>query len=161
MALSKSSLKGEIAGIFSSPNQSAVAALRTATAIANYWIAGKSNLGGTPVVATIIPIINNGLSSTFDSQPVSQKLAAKQITDAIDSAFLSMTITGGKHGAGGIDSAPKGTLKSGIENAINYPPTSDEFANRFSQAIHDYTTNCKVFGTGVSPDFIQPSGPLT
>lgn len=161
MALNKSGLEGELTSLYSKENLPTVTAQKTAQAIANYWQGGLSNLGGVPIASATIALMVPNLLSVWSATQASKEVAAKKVADAIDAAFLSMIITGGKHGAGGIASTDKPGLESGMASAYNHPTARLKHAQDFATAIDTYTKAGQVFGTGVPPDFVKPKGPLS
>lgn len=161
MPLNKSGLEAEIANAYGPNGIAPITANSTAIAISNYWMTGQSNLGGIPIAAAAIPLIMAGLTSVFSSFAPSKELAADQIATVIDGAFYTLIIVGGAHGIGGIVSAVKPVLVSGLSDAFALPATTIQFAEKFAKAIDDYTKTGQVYGTGIPPAFAPPLGPLT
>ena len=161
MALVKASLQGAIINMMSSFNKVGTTnAKNLANAIADYWSMGMSNLGGVPNPAPCKPIMIAGFIDANSGNKTSVSAAGK-IADAIDNGFLAIIISGGKHGMGGIASTQKAILKSGAIDALAISKNYTDYAKKLAQAIDDYTKAGQVYGSGVGPDFVPPSGPLT
>jgi len=160
MPLIKATLQGALTDMYSKFNKMGITnAKGLANAIADYWSMGLSNLGGSVNAAPAKPILIAGLSEVNNGFKKNSE-AANKMADAIDSGFLAIIITGGKHGIGGMSSAQKAVLKSGLQDAFSEFNKFTDHAQKLAGAIDDYTKTGQVYGTGVGPDFIPPMGPL-
>lgn len=137
--------------IYASQNDAPVTAVKLAGAIAKYWAPGKSALKGSPITAGAKAIMSAGFLPIFLSSPGTPGLAAKKMGNVIHAAFLSMPVVGGPHGAGGISSAPKGSLISGIELSYKNNMSHAPHAQKFSKAVHSYTKGSSTWSPNGPP----------
>lgn len=143
MGLSKGSLKGKLMSIYASPSAAAVTAVKLAGAIASYWSSGQSNVGTSPITGGAKAIMVVGFLPVFLSLPGSPSAASKKIGNVIHGAFLSMPV-----GSGGIASASKGGLIKKIEVSYSNNMSQAPHAQKFSAAVHSYSTGASLFGPG-------------
>lgn len=160
MPLNQAGLKSELISAYSGETFAPVQAQKTATAIANYWSTGISNLGGTVTSAASIPIMIGQLTAAWSQTQASPAAIADKVASAVDTGFFTIIIAGGAHGIGGIKLTVKPVLVSGLISAYSLPPTRLQHAQKFADAIIAYTQVGLVWGTGIPIPFTQPEGPL-
>lgn len=161
MPLIKAGLQAELAGIFGATNPSgAITGQKVASAIGNYWAMGQSSFAGMAVTVAAVSAMTPLLASAYEgSKP--QAAAIDLISTAIDTGMLALILSGGKHGVGGISSTMVATLKDGVKDALDEPPSGLIHATKLAGAIDDYSKQAMVWGSGMPPDFAPPTGTLS
>jgi hypothetical protein len=162
MALDKASLVSTLTNIYSSQNTISSAATRTAQAIADYWATGTSipPFNGVVDASAATSSMKSAFIGIWSSSPPSKEIAAQKMGNVIDTAFLGLIITGGTHGLGGIKLTVKADLISGITDSYINKTTAALHASAFANTIEAHSITSEVFGTGVAPAWIPPTGPL-
>ena len=158
MALQQSVLQAKLVKNSSSPQAAPIAAKNMAKAICDYWSMGMSNLGGKANASAALGPLSAALISATAAPSPSLDITAQAISNAISTAALSIIISGGTHGMGGVTAAPPVNLTKGLKKAMKSAKDPVSGAKTMAEAIHKFsTTDIKIWGTGVPQPFIQPA----